>query len=176
MSQNGVRPEKRALQREIRERLEGAAYVVLTDYTGLNMEDMTALRGALRERGSRLNVVRNTFFVQVAGELGWGDPTPLLDGPTAMVWGAGDVTATARALKDFGKRTGRAVMRGGFFGDRLLTAEDMDALASIPSREVLLGQVVGTLAAPLYRLAGVMQQKVLSLLYVLKAVEDKKQR
>ena len=80
----------------------------------------------------------------------------------------------AKAIKQFNRTGGLPVMKAGVMGNLILTSEQIDVLADLPPREVLLGQVVGTVAAPLSRLVGVLKQKVSTIVYVLKAVEDKK--
>ena len=86
-----------------------------------------------------------------------------------------DVTQAAKVLKKFtGENKDQPAVKGGVLGNAPLVKEDIDNLASLPGREVLIAQLVGTLAAPMSRLAGVMQQKVATLVYVLRAVEEKK--
>jgi len=84
------------------------------------------------------------------------------------------VVQAAKTIKQFSRTGGLPVMKAGVMGNLILTSEQIDVLADLPPREVLLGQVVGTVAAPLSRLVGVLKQKVSTIVYVLKAVEDKK--
>jgi large subunit ribosomal protein L10 len=174
MSERRVRAEKEAMVGAIREKLDGSAFVLLADPTGLTVEDLSALRAALRARNGRLTVVKNTFFAKAAEALGYGNVTELLHGPSAMVTGSGDAAEAARTVRDFAKQTGRPSLRGGVMDSVLLSADDVAAIADLPPRPILLGIVLGTLAAPMTRLAGVLHQKVASVLYVLKAVQDKK--
>jgi large subunit ribosomal protein L10 len=174
MSERKVRAEKVSMVGAIRETLDGSAFVLLADPAGLKVEDMVALRAALRARNGRLTVVKNRFFAKAAEALGYGDVTGLLDGPAAMVTGTGDAAETARTVRDFAKQAGRPALRGGVIDCALLSAEDVMAIADLPPRPVMLGRFVGTLAAPMTRLAGVLHQKVSSLVYVLKAIEEKK--
>ena len=88
----------------------------------------------------------------------------------------GDVTVVAKLLTKFIKDNERPALKGGRFGTEALSATDIEDMATIPSREVLLGKLVGTIAAPLSQVVGVLNQKVSSLLYVLKAVEEKKSK
>ena len=169
-----MRLEKKAIIDEIRGRLEQSEYAILVGCRGLTVEQMTSLRAKLREGGARLQVVRNTLFGIAAQEAGWDGLTPLLEGPTAMVCGAADVARTARILKEFVRENARLVLKGGRMPDGVLRAQDVVAIAEIPPRPVLLGQLVGVLAAPLSQLVGAMNQKVASLLYVLKAVGEQK--
>ncbi len=170
-----MRSEKTAIVRELHDRLEGADFVLLADYHGLNVTQIAELRGRLREHSSEFHVVKNSFFGLAAKELGWEGLDSILSGPIGAVTGVGDVTEAAKALKDFVKANEKPVVKGGVLDSKVLTSAEVDALASMPPRPVMLGQLVGTIAAPMTQLVGVMNQKVLTLLYVLKAVEEKKQ-
>ncbi len=169
-----MRPEKESIIAEVKELLESTGFVFLVDYRGLTVDQLAELRGKLREFDSSMTVVKNTMLGHASKAAGGPDMTGLLDGPTAMVCGTGDASATAKALTAFMREAKLPVLKGGQLGQQLLSVDDVEAIAKIPPREVLYGQLVGTIAAPLSQLVGVMNQKVLSLLYVLKAVEDKK--
>lgn len=169
-----MRPGKKAILDEVRDNLGGAGIVVLADYRGMSVEQLSDLRGRLRPLSGRVQIVKNSIFAGAADELGWSVSEEILDGPTAAIFGDGDATEIAKTLKGFIKETERPAVKGGYFEAQALTREDVEAMANLPSREVLLGQLVGTIAAPMTQLVGVMNQKVASLLYVLKAVADKK--
>ena len=174
MSERKIRAEKQSMAAEIRARLDGNPFTVLTDHTGLTVEEMTELRGVLRDKRSRLSVVKNSFFAQVAASLGYDDVSGILEGPTAIVTGNGDIADVARAIRDYAKKSGRPAIKGGILNMKVLSADEVTAIANTPPRPVLLAQFVGTVAAPMMQLVGAMNQKVLTLLYVLKAVEEKK--
>jgi len=170
-----MRPEKKSIIEEIRGRLDGAGFVLLTDCRGMTSEQFRELRGQLRGVQATLKVIPNALFGFVAKESGLDDLSQFLAGPTAMIVGSGDVTLVAKSIKAFTKTAGnRPVIKGGSLTGRTLTAAEVESLAEIPPREVLLGMMVGTIAAPMTRLVGVMNQKLASLLYVLNAVADKK--
>jgi large subunit ribosomal protein L10 len=171
-----MRPEKQAIVAEIRGKLDGSAYVILADCRGLNVEQLKDLRGQLRGQEALLTVVPNAMFRLAARELGWDGLEGLLSGPTAMLSGRGDICRVAKTLQAFAKETTLPVVKGGRLQGQVLTAADVDVLAGLPARDVLIGQVVGTLAAPLTRLVGVMSRKVSSLLTVLNAVAEQKGR
>jgi large subunit ribosomal protein L10 len=117
--------------------------------------------------------VRNRLFKRVADECDWKEIEEILSGPTATVSGDDDVGA-AKILRESALADSRPVMKGGVISGVFLTAKEIDDLALLPSREALLGMAVGTIAAPMTGLVGVMNQKLLTLLNVLKAAEDKK--
>ncbi len=168
-----MRLEKQGMIDEMREGAVGSQFVFLLDHTGLNVERITELRGKLRSIGAELHVVRNRLFKRVANECDWKEIEEILRGPTATVSGDDDVAA-AKILHESAMADSRPVMKGGVIGGVFLTAEELHELALLPSREALLGQTVATIAAPMTGLVGVMSQKLMSLLNVLKAVEDKK--
>ena len=167
-----VRPEKAAMADEFRAWVEGSDYIFLADNLGLGMARTTALRARLRKVGGRYRVVRNRLFRRAFSEVAGAAPGDLL-GPTAVVVGQGDAAEVARALLDFVKEHDRPAVKAGVIEGRRLDAADVKALGSLPVKPVLQAMLVGTLAAPMTRLAGVLQQKVASLVYVLKAVEEK---
>ena len=171
-----MRPEKIAIIKEIRESIAGSEYVILADCRGLKSEQLKDLRGQLRGAKSGLKVVPNALFGVAAKDVGWDGLAKYLTGPTAMVYGSGDVTQVAKVLKAYAKAMGAKlpVIKGGYLTGQVLESGQVEMLAEVPPRAVLLGRVVGTIAAPMTRLVGVMSQKVASLLYVLKAVADKK--
>lgn len=169
-----MRPEKEAIVREIREQLSDAAFVILADFTQMNTVKTAELRGALRESEARFQVVPNRLFRVAAKEAGYEGLEAGLTGPTAMIFGAGDVAAASKAVRDFAKANKVPVIKIGQMEGAALTAADIEVLATLPSKKVMQGMLVGTIAAPMSNLVGVMSQKLASLVYVLKAAADKK--
>lgn len=171
-----MRPEKKAIIEELSGRLGQSPYAVLVNYKGLTVGGLSQLRRQLRPQHSRLDVVKNTYLGHACKQAGLPSVDTLVEGQVAVVTGSGDVTAVAKTLAEFAKTHEALVMRGGLFEGSVLTAGDVGALATIPPREVLLSMFVGTLAAPMSQLVGVLQQKVASVLYALKAIEEKKSK
>lgn len=169
-----MRPEKEAIVREIRDAVDGSAYILLGDYSGMKVKHFTALRGVLSEADAQVLVVKNSLLGVVLGAEQRDAMSSALVGKTAMVTGRGEVTAVAKALKSFIKEHKVLQLKGGSLNTRVLSEQDIDAMASLPPREVLLAQLVGTVQAPMTQLVGVMNEKVSSLLYVLTAIEEKK--
>lgn len=170
-----MRPEKKAITEEIRKQLEASGFVLFTDYHGLSVELMRDLRTRLSGKGASLHVVKNSFLVLAANEVGWDSISSFMKGPTAMIVGDGDIVQISKLLREFTRQNSIPVIKGGILGETPLSVEDINEIAAIPGREVLTGIFAGTVAAPLFRLVGAMGQKLLSLLYVLKAVEKSKQ-
>ena len=171
-----MRPEKQAIFDELKTKLADSVFVILTDYKGLSVAKTEDLRRRLRGAKASFQVVQNRLFKQVAKTVSYEGFEPALKGPSAMVFGGGDVVQAAKILRDFIKENSLPVVKIGALEGTILSAADVDKLASLPSRETLLAQAVGTIAAPLTRLVGVLQQKVASVVYVLKAVQEKKEK
>jgi large subunit ribosomal protein L10 len=169
-----MRAEKAAIVEEIRGQIDGASFVYVAGYHGLSVAALTELRRGLTAAHAECHVVKNAFFKKAAEALGLPGADDLLVGPTAVVAGTGDAPVAAKLLRDFAKGHETVSVRGGYLDGARLSADDFAALADIPSREVLLGRLVGSVASPMARLVGVFQQKVGSLLYVLKAAADKR--
>ena len=169
-----MRAEKIAIAREIKEQLGAAKFAILTDFTRMDTTKTMALRRKLREVEAGYQVVPNRLCRKVAQELELTGIEAGLKGPTAIVFGDGDVAAAAKALRDFIKAEKVPVVKLGHMDGAVLQAADVETLASLPSKKVMQGILVGTIAAPMSNLVGVMSQKLASLVYVLKAAADKK--
>ena len=166
------RPEKVAVVAEVRERLEGADAALLTEYRGLNVKALADLRRQLRPAGGDYKVYKNTLVRFAVRELGADDLEALLTGPTAITFVTGDAAAVAKTLRDYARTNQALVVKGGMLGTKVLTAADVQALADLPSRDVLLAQVAGAFQAPLTKLAGLLQALPRNFAYGLKALID----
>ena len=158
----------------MKERLDGAEYFILADYRGLSVAQSEDLRGRLQKANTKMLVLRNRQFSHVLRGLSFEGFEGQLKGPTAMFYGSGDVVEASKVLKIFAKETEKPVIKLGALEGRLVSREDMIEMADLPSKEQLRSILVCTLAAPMTQLAGVMQQKLASLVYVLQAAQDKK--
>jgi large subunit ribosomal protein L10 len=165
-----IRPEKVAQVEEIAEQLDRASMAVLADYRGLTVAQIADLRRQLRAADVELHVVKNTLARLAAQKVGKDGLLSGLVGPTALAVGAGDPSAMSKVLTD-AIRAQRLPMtiRGALLGERLLSTADVNALATLPSRETLIGQVVGTMQAPIAGLVGVLSGTLQSLVGVLDA-------
>src|SRR5438105_4521220 len=167
------RPEKVAVVDEVREKLSNADAAVLTEYRGLNVPQMAALRESLRESGGELKVYKNTLVRFAARDLGL-EIEDLLTGPTAIAFVEGDPVNVAKALRDFARTNPALVVKGGLLGTRSLTAAETTALADVEPREVLLAKLAGAMAAPMVQLAGLIQALPRNFAYGLQALIDQK--
>lgn len=169
-----IRPEKDSVVREIGSRVAAARFVFLVDYTGMNSTRTVEMRRRMRKCGARYQVVPNRLFRQAnKGGIDYG---PQLAGPTAMIVGEGDVVETAKVLTGFVKEFDKPVLKGGALEGRIISAAQVKALASLPAKPVLQAMMLGTLQAPMRNLVGVFSQKLASLVYVLKAAQEKKEK
>ena len=164
-----MRAEKESIAKEIRDKVEGSVFVILADHTGMTVAETEGLKKRLGE-DTGFQVVKNRLLGLADERLG-GD----LKGPSAMLYGAGDVVQAAKTLRDFIKETGRPVIKVGSLERAMLSVADIDALASLPSKEMLQTMLVCTVAAPMSQLVGVLSQKKASIVYALKAYLEKQE-
>jgi large subunit ribosomal protein L10 len=167
------RPEKVAVVDEVRERLGAASAAILTEYRGLSVKDLSALRRTLTAAGGSYKIYKNTLVGFAARDLGLDDLQPLLTGPTAIAFVEGDAAEVAKALRDFSRTHPLLVVKGGLLGKSVLSPADTTALADLPSREVLLARVAGAFAAPMVQFAGLLQALPRNFAYGLKALLEK---
>ncbi|MCL2337295.1 MAG: 50S ribosomal protein L10 [Firmicutes bacterium] len=168
------RQEKEALLQELKAKMEASQLVILAEYKGLNVEEMTKLRRKLRAAGSEIKVAKNTITKLAAREAGLSELDPYLEGPLALTFGFDDPVAPAKALNDFAKEFKALSIKAGILEGRVVDAQALKALADLPSREVLLAKVLGGMQSPMYGFAGALQGLLRNLVYVLDAVREKK--
>ena len=166
------------LLKDFEERFGSTNAALLTEYRGLDVTAIGALRRALREAGGEYKVYKNTLVRLAAREAGL-EIEDMLTGPTAIAFvgerpdGApGDAVMVAKALRDFARTNPALVVKGGVMDDRSLTAEDARALADVEPREVLLARFAGALAAPMQQFAGLLQALPRNFAYGLQALID----
>lgn len=147
-------PEKVQAVADIREKLEGAEAVFLTEYRGLTVSAVQELRKSIRDSGGEYKVVKMTLTKLAAEEAGIDGMSEYLSGPTALAFADDDPVATAKALKDFSKTHDVFVLKAGFFSGDVLSPEEVSKLADLQPREVLLAMIAGAAKAPLYKAAG----------------------
>jgi large subunit ribosomal protein L10 len=174
MAAEKPRPEKVAVVEEVRDRLGSSNGAVLTEYRGLKVAELARLRQSVREAGGEYRIFKNTLARLAARDLGIEDLEPMLVGPTAVAFADGDPVAVAKALRDFARTNTHLTVKGGVLGRRVLTGAEAAALADVAPREVILAQLAGALAAPIQKMAGLLQALPRSFAYGLSALIDKK--
>jgi large subunit ribosomal protein L10 len=169
------RAEKVAVVDEVKKRLGSSDAALLTEYRGIDVGDLAALRRALREAGGEYKVYKNTLVRIASRELGL-ELDELLTGPTAIAFvptgSGGDPVTVAKALRDFAKGNPNLVVKGGVLGEKLLSEADAKALAEVAPREELLARLAGLMAAPMQQFAGLLQAVPRDFAYGLKALID----
>ncbi len=168
----GIRPEKQSITTELDERVSGALYMILADYTGMDMPQTTELKKNLRDNEASFNVVNNRMLKRALD----GQAADLLKGQTAMIYGTGDVVQVAKVIKKFAATNKKPVVKGGILEGKMISGAEVGELAMLPPKEVMQAVLLGTLQAPCSQLVGVLDQKVASLVYVLDAARSKKEQ
>jgi len=150
------REDKEQVVAELTERLRTSQTLMVADYRGLTMPQIDALRGRLLEHGARFAVVKNTLTKRAAEAAGADAVLALLEGPTAIAFveSEGDLVAVAKALADAARETRILTIRGGILEGRPIEAGDVEELAKLPPVDVLRGQVLGAVTAPLTTIVG----------------------
>ena len=143
------REEKAAVIEEVARQITDAEAIYAVDYRGASVPQAAELRARLREADATFRVVKNTLTERAADQAGAEGLKAYLEGPTAMTFVRGDAAAAAKALADFRRTSGLLTFKGGWMNGEALTPDQMDAIARLPSRDVLYGRLVGMVASPL---------------------------
>jgi large subunit ribosomal protein L10 len=158
---------------ELKERIEGSDALLLTEYRGLTVSDITELRRSLAEGGARFAVVKNTLMQRAAADASIDELEALLEGPTAVTFVSGDPVAAAKKVVEAAKKFPALILKGAYMDGRVLSADEARSLADLEPRDVMLSKVAGMLKSEMSRAAamfGAAQSRFLSLL---EAYKDK---
>jgi large subunit ribosomal protein L10 len=169
-----ARPEKTAVVDEIRTKLGDSDAAVLTGYRGLTVTQLAELRGTLRPSGTEYKVFKNSLARRAVEAAGLAELSPLLEGPVAIAFVHGDAVVAAKALRDFGRINPALILKGGLLGPRVLTAAEIESLADIQPRDVLLARLAGGFQAPLVKAAGLFQAFTRDFAYGVQAYVNKR--
>jgi large subunit ribosomal protein L10 len=163
--------DKEKVVTDLTEKLRGAETMIVADYRGLTMPQIDALRTRLVENGARFTVVKNTLTRRAAEAAGADALLALLEGPSAIAFveADGDAVAVAKALADSARDTKVLAIKGGVMQGRVITGDDVDALAKLPPLDVLRGQVIGAIIAPLNAIAGLVNAPLQNLYGLIEA-------
>jgi len=172
------RAQKTELSNELKEKFDKAKVALFADYKGLTSNQANELRKALRAHKVEVKVLKNNVarLVTKGGHLGEAGKQ-IMDsvvGPTLVAFAYGDPAAAAKAIHKFAQDNQALKLKDGLFGDRKLAASDVEELAKLPPKEVLLAKMLGTLNAPASNFVGVLAAVPRSLVTVLAAIEKKK--
>ena len=175
-----IRPKKQAAVAGLKEQLSSAKGAVLTGYRGLTVAQDMKLRAKLREAGVNYHVVKNTMVRIAANEIGLEGLDPVLNGTTALAVSADDAVAPAKVIYEFIKEnklenTEVLTIKAGLVEGKVINVEEVKALASLPSREVLIAKVLGSMQAPISGVVNVLQGTIRNAVYVLDAIRAQKE-
>lgn len=168
-----AKPEKEAVVAEVQDKFSRSQSVVLADYRGLNVEEVTELRKKLREAGIEYRVIKNTLTRLAAKGANVEGLDPYLEGPTALAFGYNDAVAPAKILTKFAKDHKNMEIKCGVLEGKAISVEQVKALAELPSREALLTRLAGMLQAPMRGLVTVLSGPMRNLVYAVDAVRKK---
>jgi large subunit ribosomal protein L10 len=166
-----MRPEKASIVSDLSEKLKRSPFVLVTDYQHMKVGDFGELRNRLAPTGAEVHVVKNNFLKRAMTESGLPDVADKLTGQTAIVTGEKDVAPVAKILKIFTAEFKIAGLKIGLVDKSLLSVQEVETLADLPAREVLLGQLLGLLLSPAMKLVRLLNEPGSALARLLNAKE-----
>ena len=169
-----IRPDKIATVDELKAKVDSTSTAVVTEYRGLTVAEISSLRRRLRSLGADYKVFKNTLVLRAIAGTAVESIGEYLQGPTAIAFVDGDVSAVAKALRDFARESPKLIVKGGVVDGKSLSFKDLTALADLPSRDVLLAQFAGLLASPLRTMAGLLKAVPQNFAYGLSALLESK--
>jgi large subunit ribosomal protein L10 len=150
---------KAAKVAEVSEKIQKSQSIIMFDYRGLTVEEDTALRSEMRKAGIEYAVLKNSIVERAAENSGIDSSVAdMLKGPSAFAFGYGDAVAPAKILKEFVKKAKKCEIKGGVVNGKIFTSEQVTALADLPSREVLIARLLGSMMSPISGLAIALDQ------------------
>lgn len=159
---------------ELHSKFVAAKGAVLSDYRGLNVQQMAELRSRLREAAVELQVIKNTLARRAAEETHFVQLVDYFVGPTSIAFTANDVVAMAKALTEYAKTEPKLAIRAGLVEGKVISPQEVTALAELPPREILLARLLATMQSPVAGFVGVLHGVLRQLLYALLAIRDAK--
>ena len=174
MPSNKVLEQKKQVVQDLSDKVKSAISIVLADYRGLTVEQDTALRNALRAAGVDYKVVKNSLTSLAMKANGLEDLVGFLNGPTAMAYSTTDAVAPAKVLSEFAKKFEKLELKAGVVEGKIIDVDGIKALAELPSREVLIAKVLGSLNAPISGYVNVLNANITGLVVALNAIAEQK--
>ncbi len=167
-----MRPEKASIVSDLSEKLKGSPFLLVTDYQRMKVDQFGELRNRLAPAGAEVRVVKNSFLKRAMADSGMPDVADQLTGQTAIVMGEKDVAPVAKILKAFAAEFKIAALKIGVVDKAVMSTSDVEALAELPSREILLAKLLGLMLAPATQLVRVLNEPASAFARVLKAKGD----
>jgi large subunit ribosomal protein L10 len=175
MADKPVRADKATAVAELTEHFRTAGATVLTEYRGLTVSQLTTLRRALGTNATYA-VAKNTLAKRAAADAGIDGLEALFTGPTALTFVSGDVVVAAKGLREFAKANSSLVIKGGVFEGKAITAAEVNRLADLESREVLLAKLAGGMKASMAKAAALFQAPLSQAVRTVAALQDKREK
>lgn len=169
------RAQKEKVVAELKEKFQSANSMVITDYRGLNVGQMNQLRSELRASGVEYRVVKNTLAIFAARDTGYDELEEYFSGPTAIAFGIEDPVVPAKLISEYAKKNKFLEIKGGLVEGRVIDQGRVDSLAKIPSREILLAQVVAGFKSPINRLVMTLNGPLGGFVQVLRAIKEQRE-
>jgi large subunit ribosomal protein L10 len=167
-----MRPEKATIVADLSEKLNKSPFLLVTDYQRMKVDQFSELRNRLAPAGAELRVVKNSFLKRAMSDSGMPDLADKLTGQTAVVLGDKDVAPVAKILKSFAAEFKIAAVKIGVVDRNVLSTAEVESLAELPSREILLSQLLGLLLAPATRLVRILNEPASAFARLLQAKAD----
>jgi len=166
---------KKQVVQDIQDRLQNANLVIFTDYRGMSVGEINALRAKFKAAGAEYKVVKNTLTRLALEKAGLEDLLPYIEGPNAVLFSSSDPVESAKILFDFARTNKNLEVKVGYLEGKVIGTDEIRSLSTLPSREVLVAQVLGGLQAPLYGLAYVLKANLSGLVRALDAIREQKE-
>jgi large subunit ribosomal protein L10 len=174
-TQNAQMAHKVAVVDDVKARMGAASASIVTEYRGLTVAELAALRASLEAAGGDYKIFKNTLVRRAIDGSEYQPLSEYLSGPSALTFVQGDISAVAKALRDFARANPLLVIKGGLADGSLLSSADLAALADLPPREVLLARLAGALAAPMQQMAGLLEALPRNLAYGISALIEQRE-
>jgi large subunit ribosomal protein L10 len=168
------RTDKKSVVEKLRADIEPDGHLILADYRGLTVEELTGVRAKVRAASGTMRVIKNTLVRRAVDGTDKEAVNDLLEGPNAFVFTKDDPVPVVKALSDAAKDFEALSLKGGVVEGRPVTPEEIMKIAQLPSREVLLGKALGSISSPLQGLVNVCQGTLRNLVYALEAIRQAK--
>lgn len=174
MASEKILQQKQEYVEKLAEKLDASVAGVVVSYKGITVADDTILRRKLREAGVEYTVVKNTMLRRAAGKVGLSDLDNVLEGSTALAISATDHVAAARILCEYAEKNKDFTVKAGFVEGKVITTAEVEELAKMPPKEVLVAKVLGGLNAPISGFVGVLNANLRGLVVALNAIAEQK--
>ncbi|NQT29736.1 MAG: 50S ribosomal protein L10 [Candidatus Saganbacteria bacterium] len=176
MANTKVIEKKKRVVDQLKEKIESASVLIVSNYRGITVKEITSLRRKLYAQDSEYKIIKNTLLKKALEASGLSELTEHLSGPTGLLLGYKDPVAPLKSLVEFIDEIEKGEVKIGVVEKTVVDNKSIADLAELPSREVLLAKIVGGLSSPLYGLVNVLQGNIRNLVYALSAVKDKKDK